>query len=66
VLLKPVLAPYTYILWFAAPGLLLVGAGALFVFTRNRRRSAGAPAPMSPEEAAALKAFEDETGPARG
>jgi cytochrome c-type biogenesis protein CcmH len=66
VLLKPVLAPYTIILWFAAPALLLIGGVTLFVLARARGRAGLATAPMSPEEAAALERLDDDTGPAAG
>lgn len=58
VLLKPVFAPYTWLLWLAGPGLLVIGGIAIFAFLRARR-----PAPearLSAEEAAALRAFENE------
>ena len=51
VLLNPRLNNHTVLLWIAAPGLLLVGLGMLFVLGRNRRTvTAG----LSAEEQAAL------------
>ena len=55
VLLEPVLAPHTLILWFAAPALVLAGAGALVVVARRRR--APAPTELSAEEAAVLESL---------
>lgn len=52
VLLQPVLAPHTVILWFAAPALALLGIGVLVIKAR-RRRDAG-PTALTDEEAAAL------------
>ena len=61
VLLRPVLAPHTLILWFAAPAIALVGLGSLLIMAR-RKRSATATA-LTPEEAAALKMLgESEAG----
>ena len=37
VLLKPVLAPHTLVLWLAAPTLLIVGGTVLFIAARRRR-----------------------------
>ena len=53
VLLQPVLAPHTLVLWFAAPGLVLIGIGALVVMARRRR--APLSTDLSPEEADALE-----------
>ena len=62
VLLRPVLAPHTLILWFAAPAIALVGLGSLVVMAR-RKRSATVTV-LTPEEAAALKELDDsDTGP---
>ena len=63
VLLQPVFAPHTLILWFAAPGIVLLGLGTLIVMAR-RKRPTGATA-LTPEEAAALAELVDPT-PARG
>ena len=57
VLLQPVFAPHTLILWFAAPGIVLVGLGTLIVMAR-RKRPLGATA-LTPEEAAALEELVD-------
>lgn len=54
VLLKPVLAPHTLILWFAAPALLVGGGVALYVFSR-RRRAFAAPTALTDEEQRALE-----------
>ena len=53
VLLNPVVAPHTVLLWAAAPLVLLIGGIAVFVGMR-RRRQLPAPAQMSAEEEAAL------------
>jgi cytochrome c-type biogenesis protein CcmH len=53
VLLQPVLAPHTLILWFAAPALVLVGIGVLVVLAR--RRHDPLPTDLSAEEAEALE-----------
>ncbi len=51
VLLNPRINNHTILLWIAAPGLLLVGLGTLFVVSRRRRLvTAG----LSEEEQAAL------------
>ena len=57
VLLQPVFALHTLILWFAAPGIVLVGLGTLIVMAR-RKRPIGATA-LTPEEAAALEELVD-------
>jgi cytochrome c-type biogenesis protein CcmH len=70
VLLRPVLAWHTLLLWAAAPVLLLAGAIALVIGIGRRRRrgEAGAPdGPLSAEEAAALQRLAgEETGASRG
>lgn len=53
VLLNPVVAPHTVLLWAAAPLVLLIGGIAVFIGMR-RRRQLPAPAAMSTEEEAAL------------
>jgi cytochrome c-type biogenesis protein CcmH len=53
VLLKPVLALHTIILWAAAPAILVVGGVILLVMGR-RRAVADAPAELTPEERRAL------------
>jgi cytochrome c-type biogenesis protein CcmH len=69
VLLQPVLAPHTLILWFAAPALVLVGIGVLVVLARRRRDPL--PTDLSAEEAEALERLgapepADDTGVGRG
>ncbi len=61
VLLNPVVAPHTLTLWIAAPLVLLVGAGAVLVGIRRRRRVPVAvpDAVLSPEEQAALAELEE-------
>jgi cytochrome c-type biogenesis protein CcmH len=60
VLLNPVVAPHTLILWIAAPLVLLVGTGAVLVGIRRRRVAAAAPdAVLSLEEEAALAGLEE-------
>lgn len=56
VLLKPVFALHTLILWVAAPVVLVVGAIALLFAARKRRRLAAEPvaAHLTPEEQKAL------------
>lgn len=56
VLLNPVMAPHTLLLWFAAPVVLLVGgAGIAFAIRRKRRVATVAPAALTAEEQAALE-----------
>ena len=57
VLLNPVVAPHTMLLWAAAPLVLLVGGVALFVGTRRRPAAPGA-AELNADEAAALAELE--------
>jgi cytochrome c-type biogenesis protein CcmH len=52
ILLKPVLAPHTLVLWLAAPTLLIVGGVVLFIAAR--RRQANPPVALSPDEQRAL------------
>jgi cytochrome c-type biogenesis protein CcmH len=56
VLLEPVFAPHTLILWLVAPGLILVGGGVLWLMWRRRK-----PVPvsnrLSAEEAEALESL---------
>lgn len=52
VLLKPVVAPHTIVLWLAAPLILVVGGVAIVIALRRRR--VAAPAPITPEEQHAL------------
>ena len=51
VLLNPRVNGHTLLLWIAAPGLLLIGLGMLFVLARKRRL---VPSGLSAEEQAAL------------
>jgi len=62
VLLKPVLAPHTLVLWLAAPTLLILGGIVIFVAVRRRR---GAPElAMAPtvDEQAVLQSLEENGG----
>jgi cytochrome c-type biogenesis protein CcmH len=56
VLLRPVFAPHTLVLWIAAPALLIAGLIAVIVGARRRRQAVAAdePAPLSAEERHAL------------
>jgi len=58
VLLQPIFALHTLVLWIAAPLLLIVGALALFLAARRRRPLAPAES-MSAEEEAALASLSD-------
>lgn len=63
VLLKPVIAPHTILLWVAAPVILAIGIIAMIVATRRRRRYSGAgSAELTKDEQAALKALETDAG----
>ena len=57
VLLNPVIAPHTILLWIAAPVVLLIGAVAVFVGTRRKRATAG-PAELTDDEKKALEGLE--------
>ena len=56
VLLRPVFAPHTLILWIAAPLLLIAGGTAVFLASRRRAKRTPEPpaAPLTAEETAAL------------
>lgn len=54
VLLRPVMALHTIVLWAAAPVLLLVGLVVLFVAARRKSKPAEAVAGLSKEEQKAL------------
>jgi cytochrome c-type biogenesis protein CcmH len=54
VLLKPVFALHTLLLWLLAPGLIVIGGIVLFVMAR-RRRDVLLPETLSAEEAEALE-----------
>ncbi|WP_421760571.1 cytochrome c-type biogenesis protein [Devosia sp.] len=58
VLLNPVLAPHTLLLWIAAPGVLLIGGVVVLIAARRKRRIA-TDVPLSAEEAAALQELEE-------
>jgi len=55
VLLNPVVAPHTLLLWVTAPLVLLIGGIVVFVGMRRRRVLPPPPAALSAEEAAALE-----------
>lgn len=57
VLLNPVMAPHTLLLWIAAPAVLLVGGVAVF-FAARRKRSVVTGATLTEAEAEALKELE--------
>jgi cytochrome c-type biogenesis protein CcmH len=61
VLLKPAFAWHNALLWAIPPGVLLIGAVALFVIAR-RRRAADAQAPLDEAEHRKLAAMLDEPG----
>jgi cytochrome c-type biogenesis protein CcmH len=54
VLLRPRVEGHTLILWFAAPGLLIIGLIVLVIMARRRRRQPIAVEKLSPEEQKAL------------
>ncbi len=60
VLLKPRIAPHTWILWFATPVVLLLAIG-LIVITYRRRKAALGPEPLSRDEEQRLKRLLDES-----
>ncbi len=55
VLLNPVVAPHTLLLWVTAPVVLLVGGIVVFIGLTRRRVLPKPPAALSAEEAAALE-----------
>jgi len=59
VLLNPRLSANTIVLWVAAP--LLLAIGLIGIFVARRRQATPTPAGLTPEEAAALAALEDDT-----
>jgi cytochrome c-type biogenesis protein CcmH len=60
VLLSPVVAPHTLLLWVAAPAVLLIGGVAVLFGARRRRKAAlAAEPPLSEAEAAALRELEE-------
>jgi cytochrome c-type biogenesis protein CcmH len=56
VLLQPVFAPHTLVLWLAAPTLILIGGGVL-IWAWRRRRSDDEPQELSEEEVEALESL---------
>ena len=59
VLLKPPVAPRTWLLWFGPVAILVIGGGAALLM--GRRRSRSGPAPLSDEERRTLaRLLEDE------
>jgi cytochrome c-type biogenesis protein CcmH len=61
VLLNPVIAPHTILLWAAAPMVLLVGGIAVLLGVRKRRRQGVVAGPLSEQEQAALKELQPPT-----
>jgi cytochrome c-type biogenesis protein CcmH len=57
VLLKPVIAPHTIVLWFAAPAILIVGGVILFLAAKRRGKPASSP--LTPAERQALEELGD-------
>jgi cytochrome c-type biogenesis protein CcmH len=57
VLLNPVVAPHTILLWVAAPVVLLIGGIAVFIGARRKR--AATQAVLTEEEKAALEALQE-------
>ncbi|WP_374625271.1 cytochrome c-type biogenesis protein [Devosia sp.] len=58
VLLNPVVAPHTLLLWAAAPALLVIGGTVVFFAARRRARVATGATELSPEEARAIEELE--------
>jgi cytochrome c-type biogenesis protein CcmH len=61
VLLKPRIAPHTWILWFATPALLLLALGLIVLTYRQRKATAEGPKPLSVDEKRRLKRLLDES-----
>lgn len=59
VLLKPVFALHTLLLWAFAPLVLVVGLGTLFIVARRRDKSPGSSSEMTEDEKAALARLTD-------
>lgn len=57
VLLRPLVEPSTYVLWFGPPALLLIGLAGTFVWLRHRPTAAATPAPLSEAERVRLEAM---------
>jgi len=58
VLLNPVMAPHTVLLWIAGPMVLVGGALVVFLAARRKRRVATGASELTAEEAEALKELE--------
>jgi cytochrome c-type biogenesis protein CcmH len=58
VLLNPVVAPHTILLWVAGPVVLLGGAVAVFLAARRKRKVATGASELTAEETEALKELE--------
>jgi cytochrome c-type biogenesis protein CcmH len=58
VLLNPVIAPHTIVLWVAAPVVLVIGAVGVFIGARRKRKVATGITELTAEEAAALRELE--------
>ncbi len=58
VLLNPVLAPHTILLWVAGPLVLVGGAAIVLLAARRKRKVATGVSELTAEEAAALKDLE--------
>jgi cytochrome c-type biogenesis protein CcmH len=54
VLLQPVVAPHTILLWSAAPAVLIIGGIAIVLAARRKRQEPGIAAPLSADEQRAL------------
>jgi len=58
VLLNPVIAPHTILLWIAAPVVLLIGVTAVIIGVRRKRAVVAPPAELTEAEKQALEALE--------
>ena len=58
VLLNPVIAPHTLLLWIAAPVVLLGGAAVVLLAARRKRRVTTGVSELTAEEAEALRELE--------
>ena len=58
VLLNPVMAPHTLLLWIAGPVVLIGGAVVVVLAARRKRKVATGVSELTPEEAEALKELE--------
>jgi cytochrome c-type biogenesis protein CcmH len=59
VLLQPVVAPHTILLWIAGPTVLIVGAVVVFFAARRKRKVATGASELTAEEAEALRELEE-------